>query len=113
MHVVDVRPARMVGTILRNKKNLVHQLQTKKYQFKDLITCSTVGVVYMLECECGLQYIGRTSRALHVRVGEHSINIKKGLKTHSVSRHFRMCHHRDPKGLKFWGIKKVSTLERG
>lgn len=36
-----------------------------------------MGVVYMLEYECGVQYVGRTSRPLHVRIGEHVNNIKR------------------------------------
>lgn len=32
------------------------------------ITCSTVGVVYLLQCPCGLQYIGWTKRPLQVRL---------------------------------------------
>lgn len=67
----------------------------------------------MLQCGCGLQYIGRTSRALHVRVGEHINNIKKGLVTHNVSRHFRNHHNRNPRGLQFWGLEKVTKHWRG
>lgn len=51
-----------------------------------------------------------TARALHVHVGDHINNIKKGLKTHSVSRHF---NHSDPKHLKFWGLENVSRHWQG
>lgn len=67
----------------------------------------------MLECECGLQYLGRTSRPLHVRIGEHVNNIKKGLITHNVSKHFRLFHFRNPVKLKFWGVEKVTNHWRG
>lgn len=40
-------------------------------------------------------------------------NIKKGLKTHNVLRHFRLCHNRDPSGLRFWGIGKVKKHWKG
>lgn len=60
----------------------------------------------MLECNCGLQYIGRTSRPLHVRIGEHVNTIKKGLVTHNVSKNFHLCHNRDQRGLKFWGVER-------
>lgn len=85
----------------------------KEYKIGQLITCTTVGVVYMLECECGLQYIGRTSRPLHVRLGEHVNNIKKGLKSHNVSKYFKLVHGQNPRGLKFWGIEKVIKHWRG
>lgn len=46
-------------------------------------------------------------------VREHINNIRKGLKEHSVSKHFREVHGRDPKGLKFWGVEKVNHHWRG
>lgn len=61
----------------------------------------------------GFQYIGRTSRSLSVRVGEYANNIQKGLGSHSVSKHFRTCHNRDPRCLKFWAIEKVNKHWRG
>lgn len=76
---------------IRRWKDFISTVTRKRYQIEGLITCTSVGVVYMLECDCSLQYVGRTSRALHVRVGEHISNIKRGVKTHSVSRVFRMC----------------------
>lgn len=85
----------------------------KDYSIQQLITCNTVGVVYMLECDCGLQYIGRTSRPLHVRIGEHVNNIKKDLKTQNISSHFKFFHYQDPRGLGFWGIERVTKHWRG
>ena len=98
---------------IKKRKSFVSNVTKTEYPIKQLITCSTIGVVYMLECKCGLQYVGRTSRELHVRVGEHISNIRRGIRNHSVSKHFRECHHRDPKDLKFWGIEKVSKHWRG
>lgn len=57
----------------------------------------------MLECNFGLQYI-RTSRPLSVRIVGH-INFKRGLRSHSVPKHF--CPDRDPRGVGFWGIEKI------
>lgn len=69
--------------------------------------------MYELQCLCKLQYVGRASRPLLVRVREHIINIKIGMKEHSVSKHFREFHNRNPKGLKFWAVEKVSHHWRG
>lgn len=98
---------------VKKRKEFVAFATGKNYKIKDLITCNTAGVVYMLQCECGYQYVGRTSRPLHVRVGEHVNNIKRGLRTHNVSKHFRLFHNRSPAGLKFWGIEKVTKHWRG
>lgn len=67
----------------------------------------------MRECNCGLQYLGRASRPLHVHIGKHVNNIKKGLVTHNVSKHFRLCHNRDPRVLKVWDIERVKHWRGG
>lgn len=71
---------------VKKRKEFFATATNKVYQIKELITCSTSGVVNILECECWLQYVGRSSRPLHVRIGEHVSNIKKGLVTHNVSK---------------------------
>lgn len=68
----------------------------KPHTIKPCITCSTVGVVYMLQCPCGLQYVGQTKRPLQVRLNEHITNIKIGFKNHSVSKHYLLTHNKDP-----------------
>ena len=59
------------------------QSHANNEQFKvgKLITCSSTHVTYVIECECGLQYVGRTTRKLSVRMGEHIRNIKKRVYT--------------------------------
>ena len=93
--------------------SFVSNVTQKEYQIKDLITCRTEGVVYALQCSCSLQYIGRTKRPLWKRLREHVQNIEKGFPKHNVSRHFDLCHHRDPKELKFWAIAKYNPHWRG
>lgn len=106
--LVDVVHAGINAIIKKKHKDFSSSVTNK--QFKDLLTCNKEGVVYMLDC---LQYVGRTTRALSVRIGEHVSNIKKGLRSHNVSKHFRHYHCRDPRCLKFWGIEKVSKHWRG
>lgn len=83
------------------------------YPIKSLITCTTKCVVYLLRCPCGLEYVGRTVRKLHVRLGEHITNIKQGFDKHSVSRHYDLVHNRDPTGTTFIGIEKYIPHWRG
>ena len=79
----------------------------------DFISCHTEGVVYVLQCSCNLQYVGRTKRALMVRIKEHVVNIENGFPKHNVSRHFAEKHNKDPKQLMFWGIDKFNKPWRG
>ena len=85
----------------------------KEYNIKDLITCRTEGVVYVLECSCSLQYVGRTKRPMWKRIREHVQNIQKAFPKHNVSRHFDLCHHNNPKEMKFWAIAKYTPHWRG
>lgn len=62
-------------------------------------------MVYLLECSCGKQYVERTKRALHVRVGEHLANISKRFPKHNLSRHFAFKHNKDPTQLKVVDIE--------
>lgn len=42
---------------------------------------------YLLECSCGLQYVGRIIQNLCCRINKHRNYIQKGHHLHSVSRH--------------------------
>ena len=100
------RPNKKVSTFKSNSNYT-------EYEIRDFIGCNTEGAVYVLECSCGLQYIGRTKRLLRIRIKEHVKNIEKGFANHSVSRHFAKVHHKDPSHLKFWGIVPYSRPWRG
>lgn len=78
----------------------------QKHKIDKLITCCSTHVTYVLECSCGLQYVGRTTRKLSIRIGEHIQNLK-GFRHHSVSQHFRIKHNRHPQHLKFYAIDKI------
>ena len=85
----------------------------KTFEVEPFITCSTKGVIYLIQCPCGLQYIGRTKRALSVRLNEHIAKIRAGFDKHSVSRHFDLKHNRDPSNTLFVGIDKYRPHWRG
>lgn len=77
------------------------------------ITCTSEGVVYLIQCPCGLQYVGRTKRAPKVRLTEHINNIRRGFDKHPVSRHFDEVHSRDPSNTLYVGIDKYRPHWRG
>ncbi|XP_075462091.1 protein-arginine deiminase type-2 isoform X2 [Ascaphus truei] len=83
------------------------------FPIRSFITCRSPFVVYLLECPCGLQYVGRTGRPLKRRLAEHVFNIKRGLETHSVSNHFRLKHGQNPAGLICKGIECPKQNWRG
>lgn len=84
-----------------------------EFDIRELITCNTTHVTYVIECPCRKQYVGRTTRPLRVRIREHITNIRKGFPKHNLSRHFNEFHHRDPSGLVFYGIDTIKDNWRG
>lgn len=65
------------------------------FKIKTAIDCSSSFVIYLLECSCKLQYVGRTKMALRNRMNTHRHNVTKGFTKHSVSRHALTKHHCD------------------
>lgn len=57
---------------------------SRAFKIEPFITCSTVGVVYLLQCPCGLQYVGRTKCPLQVHLNKHINNIQKGFTKHCI-----------------------------
>lgn len=95
------------------KRSSFHSRRGMKYDIRKLITCNTTHVTYVIECPCRLQYVGRTTRPLCVRIREHINNIKKGFPKHNLSKHFDEFHQRDPSGLIFYGIDTIEDHWRG
>ncbi|CAJ0948663.1 unnamed protein product [Ranitomeya imitator] len=81
-------------------------------------TCTSKGVIYHAHCPCGKVYIGLTTRELRVRTREHVRDIEKSvtvtdpsiLKT--LSRHFKLHHQSDPRGLKIQAIDQIQLGNR-
>lgn len=70
-------------------------------------------LLYLLQCNCGLQYVGRAKGALLVWIREHLVNIRKGFCKHIFSKHFTKKHNKAPSCLKVIGIKVFSPHWRG
>lgn len=96
------------NTHIRGLSSFTSTVNGREFDINEFISCNSTQVVYVLQCPCGLMYIGRTKRTLAKQVSEHIYNILIGFKDQSVSFHFRCKHNRDPSGLLFWGIEKLS-----
>ena len=83
------------------------------YDIDSFMTCSTKYVVYMIQCPCSKQYIGRTKRELHIRLSEHVGKIKSGFPKHNLSKHYDKFHGRQLKGTSFFAIDNIRPHWRG
>uniref|UniRef100_A0A8C5WDY6 Reverse transcriptase domain-containing protein n=1 Tax=Leptobrachium leishanense TaxID=445787 RepID=A0A8C5WDY6_9ANUR len=104
---------RSTGNTKTLSENFLNKKIGKEVKIKGILTCCTKNVIYLLECPCGLQYVGRTSRALNIRISEHVRNIRNQYEKHSVSQHFKLAHNSCPKDLKFKAIKRVKSTNKG
>ena len=78
--------------------------------YKDPVSnANLTNVIYKFDCVCGADYIGRTSRPLHRRIGEHvpkwlrENSKKRGTPNSSITRHLLSC---DASGHDFKVLKR-------
>lgn len=101
------------GSSHRRAHKFISTSTLAEFEIKPFITCSTKGVVYLLQCPCGLQYVGRTKCPLSVRLNEHVTNIKNGFLKHPVATHCLEVHNKNPAKTIFLGIDKYTPHWRG
>ncbi|XP_075431149.1 uncharacterized protein LOC142468425 [Ascaphus truei] len=54
-----------------DKHQFVCNVTKKKYTINKHITCRSNYIIYLIECPCGLQYVGKTKRQMNIRILEH------------------------------------------
>lgn len=78
---------------INDKAKTFSSTQTEEiFQINHNFTCQSSYVIYLLQCICKRQYVGRTIQNLHKRMNKHRANIKKGFLLHGVSRHCSTEH---------------------
>lgn len=75
----------------RFKSNTIEET----FRIRTHITCASNYVIHLLECPCGLQYIGRTTQILRTRINNYKWNVTNGYIKHSVSHHALHLHNCD------------------
>ncbi|OCT72087.1 hypothetical protein XELAEV_18035061mg [Xenopus laevis] len=85
----------------------------KKYKIRNFINCQTKAVIYLIECECSIRYVGKTKRALGTRILEHVGDIRRKSTKSTVACHFNSVHGGDLKCLRAIGLEQVTLGIRG
>ena len=79
----------------------------RQYNIRAEITCKTRNLVYLISCKrCGLQYVGETENALHVRMNGHRSDIRTRKTDKPVAAHFCQSDH-SIEDLEVRGIEKI------
>ena len=64
----------------------------KTLNIKQPVTCKTKNVCYLINCrKCSQQYIGETKLQFHVRMNNHTSDIRTNKKSTGMVRHFTNC----------------------
>ncbi|XP_060128613.1 uncharacterized protein LOC132591893 [Zootoca vivipara] len=85
----------------------VKEIKSEHMQFtfkiNSMTTCNSKNVVYCIRCPCNKLYIGSTTRALKVRIGEHRSRIRNKVMEAPLTPHFLQMKHSDS-DLMFFGL---------
>ncbi len=61
----------------------------RQYNIKTQITCRSRNLVYLISCaKCGMQYVGETEQALHLRMNGHRSDFRTRKIDKPVAAHF-------------------------
>ncbi|XP_075429848.1 uncharacterized protein LOC142467837 [Ascaphus truei] len=100
-------------------KQVMSSVTKKIYKVRNCINCLSTHIVYVLQCQCGLQYIDKTKGVFKLRMMEHIRNIKnilkieaKGLPLTPLLKHFKEVHKCDPSSISFMEIESVPRNSR-
>ena len=74
----------------------------------DFLNCKSTSVIYVITCPCNKKYIGKTTRPLKTRIGEHLCNLRHSRAGAPLVKHFMEQKH-EADSLRFWAIERVST----
>lgn len=61
------------------------------------ITCTTLGIIYLLQCTCNAFYVGKTRRAFNIRMLEHITAAQAGYFRTAIGRHIELNHNYESK----------------
>lgn len=97
------------NNIAHNVKYVRSNNTGESFPLTTRLDCNSSYVVYMLECSCGLQYIGRTIQTLRARINKHRFNVTNVFFLHSVSTHALSKHGWDFNQFTVTPIQEVSA----
>lgn len=78
------------------------------YSIRYFANCKSHGLVYMYQCPCPLDYVGKTRRELRKRIGEHLGDIRHPRDT-PIARHVWDTHNKDSSCLQ---LEKICPSSR-
>ncbi|OCT91696.1 hypothetical protein XELAEV_18014756mg [Xenopus laevis] len=78
---------------MRPTKTFKGRRDPKLYNIQFYGNCGTSNVVYLITCDCGLQYVGKTTRPFRKRLSEHLGCVARRDCSSAVAKHLIECHN--------------------
>ena len=78
---------------IENTSTFRSQRTKKEFQIFHRVNCKSTFIIYLLECtKCGIQYIGKSERAMNIRLNKHRNDVFRE-DAINVCRHFKQSRH--------------------
>lgn len=77
------------------------------------ITCQTQGVIYIIFCQCGTFYVGKTIRPFWRRIKDHVYYATSGLLNTTMGYRIAFKHKFNPMVFKFAALDVIHVDHRG
>lgn len=97
---------------IRKGEYFTYPRMNEKHRIKQLLTCNSTHIVYVICCPCGLTYVEETKNDLKTRMNQHQYSISKGRIDLPIPKHFQVAGHIE-KDLNYMIIEHIPVDRRG
>ncbi|OCT98909.1 hypothetical protein XELAEV_18011141mg [Xenopus laevis] len=87
------------------------RMDIAELEIAHFINCKRAGVVYLMKCACGTNYVGKTRRECRRQIIEH-VGDRKNKRNTSVATHINEIHDGDTGVMKFFGVEHFVPTTR-
>ncbi|OCT60438.1 hypothetical protein XELAEV_18046462mg [Xenopus laevis] len=77
---------------MRPSKDFKGNNNSRRYKIHFYPNCGTSNIVYLITCNCGLQYVGKTIRSFRKRLSEHLNCVSLNDLNSAIAKHLMECH---------------------
>ncbi|XP_073460898.1 uncharacterized protein [Aquarana catesbeiana] len=85
----------------------------QRFTPKHYVNCKTPAIVYLLTCECGCYYVGKTINEFWKRIYQHLGTIRKRDPDLPIGRHMAMAHPSSTPKVYFLALDRIHFSPRG
>lgn len=85
----------------------------QQFHSKHYVNCRIPGIVYLLTCECGCYYVGKTKNAFWKRIYQHLTTIRKRDPDAPIGHHMALVHPESIPKVLFLALDRIHSDSRG